>query len=146
MMTKVCNLQEIVSAIPPSEDNPRKFTIVPNYPLWVDLSKAVVARTFKGQLLFEDEKDRTLYKPETFVEIYWDGTLCVTTMFTPELKNKLIGFFADEVSAPKEYGSAKYNEKNGKFNDDGRELPFNEPKALPSKDNDNKKENKEAWN
>ena len=86
MMTKVCNLQEIVSAIPPTEDNPRKFTIVPNFPLWVDLSKAVVARTFNGQLL-----------------------------------------------------------KNPKVKDDGKELPFNERKALPSKDNDNKKEN-ESWN
>ena len=52
MMTKVCNLQEIVSAIPPSEEHPRQFTIIPNYPLWVDLSKAVVARAFNGRLLF----------------------------------------------------------------------------------------------
>lgn len=141
MMTKVCNLQEIVSAIPPSEDNPRKFTIVPNYPLWVDLSKAVVARTFNGQLLFEDEKDRTLYKPETFVEIYWDGTLCVTTMLTQEVRKGLVGFLTDD-----ETPSKNPFWKNPKLKDDGRELPFNEPKALPSKDNDDKKENKEAWN
>jgi hypothetical protein len=140
MMTKVCNLQEIVSAIPPSEDNPRKFTIVPNYPLWVDLSKAVVARTFNGQLLFEDEKDRTLYKPETFVEIYWDGTLCVTTMFTPEVQRELVGFLGD-----KDMTSKSPHWKNPKVKDDGNELPYNERKALPSKDNDNKKEN-EAWN
>lgn len=141
MMTKVCNLQEIVSAIPQSEEHPRKFTIVPNYPLWVDLSKAVVARTFNGQLLFEDEKDRTLYKPETFVEIYWDGTLCVTTMLTPEVRKGLVGFLTDD-----EMPSQNPYWKNPKLKDDGRELPFNEPKALPSKDNDNKKENKEAWN
>ena len=145
MMTKVYNLQEIVSAIPQTEDNPRKFTLVPNHLLLVDLDKAVVARTFDGQLVFQDEKDRSLYKPETFIEIFWDGTLCVTTMFTPELKNKLIRFFADEKSAPKEYGSAKCNEKNPKFNDDGRELPYNERKALPSKCNETK-EDKEAWN
>ena len=140
MMTKVCNLQEIVSAIPQSEDNPRKFTIVPNYPLWVDLSKAVVARTFNGQLLFEDEKDRTIYKSETFVEIYWDGTLCVTTMLTPEVRKGLVGFLTDD-----EMPSKNPYWKNQKMVDDGRELPFNERKSLPSKDNDNKKET-EKWN
>ena len=140
MMTKVCNLQEIVSAIPPTEDNPRKFTIVPNFPLWVDLSKAVVARTFNGQLLFEDEKDRTIYKPETFVEIYWDGTLCVTTMFTPDVQKGLVGFLnGDDMPCNDPHW------KNPKVKDDGKELPFNERKALPSKDNDNKKEN-ESWN
>lgn len=140
MMTKVCNLQEIVSAIPPSEEHPRKFTIVHNFPLWVDLSKAVVARTFNGQLLFEDEKDRTLYKPDTFIELYWDGTLCVTTLFTPEVMANLPGFCDDEKPCKNPFW------KNPKLKDDGRELPFNEPKALPSKDNDDKKENKESWN
>ena len=140
MMTKVCNLQEIVSAIPPSEDNPRKFTIVPNFPLWVDLSKAVVARTFNGQLLLQDEKDRTLYKSETFVEIYWDGTLCVTTMFTPEVQKGLVGLLSvDDMPCKNPYG------KNPKFKDDGRELPYNERKALPANDDNNKKET-EKWN
>lgn len=142
MMTKVYNLKEIVSAIPPSEEHPRQFTIIPNYPLWVDLSKAVVARAFNGQLLFEDEKDRTIYKPETFVEIYWDGTLCVTTMLTPEIRKELAGFLVDD-----EMPSKNPFWKNSKLKDDGMELPFNEPKALPSNDNDNKKEeDKEAWN
>ena len=140
MMTKVCNLREIVSPIPPSEDNPRKFTIVPNFPLWVDLSKAVVARTFNGQLLFQDEKDRTLYKPETFVEIYWDGTLCVTTMFTREVQKGLVGFLTGDDTPCNDP-----HWKNPKVKDDGMELPYNERKALPSKDNDNKKET-EAWN
>ena len=141
MMTKVCNLQEIVSAIPPSEEHPRQFTIIPNYPIWVDLSKAVVARTFNGQLLFQDEKDRTLYKPDTFVEIFWDGTLCVTTMLTPEVRKGLVGFLSvDDMPCKNPYV------KNSKLKDDGRELPFNEPKALPSKDNDNKKKDIESWN
>lgn len=141
-MTKVCNLQEIVSAIPPSEEHPRQFTIIPNYPLWVDLSKAVVARAFNGRLLFEDEKDRTLYKPETFVEIFWSGTLCVTTMLTPEVRKGLVGFLTDE-----EMPSKNPYWKNQKMVDDGKELPYNERKALPSKDkdNDNKKET-EKWN
>ena len=141
MMTKVYNLQEIVSAIPPSEEHPRQFTIIPNYPLWVDLSKAVVARAFNGQLLFQDETDRTLYNPETFVEIFWDGTLCVTTMLTPEVRKELAGFLADD-----EMPSKNPFWKNSKLKDDGMELPLNEPKALPSNDNDNKEEDKEAWN
>ena len=141
MMTKVYNLQEIVSAIPPSEEHPRQFTIIPNYPLWVDLSKAVVARAFNGQLLFQDETDRTLYNPETFVEIFWDGTLCVTTMLTPEVRKELAGFLVDD-----EMPSKNPFWKNSKLKDDGMELPLNEPKALPSNDNDNKEEDKEAWN
>ena len=141
MMTKVYNLQEIVSAIPPSEEHPRQFTIIPNYPLWVDLSKAVVARAFNGQLLFQDETDRTLYNPETFVEIFWDGTLCVTTMLTPEVRKELAGFLVDEKMPSKNPFW-----KNSKLKDDGMELPLNEPKALPSNDNDNKEEDKEAWN
>lgn len=141
MMTKVYNLQEIVSAIPPSEEHPRQFTIIPNYPLWVDLSKAVVARAFNGQLLFQDETDRTLYNPETFVEIFWDGTLCVTTMLTPEVRKELAGFLVDE-----EMPSKNPFWKNSKLKDDDMELPLNEPKALPSNDDDNKEEDKEAWN
>ena len=141
MMTKVCNLQEIVSVIPPSEEHPRQFTIVPNYPLWVDLSKAVVARTFNGQLLLQDEKDRTLYKPEMFVEIFWDGTLCVTTMLTPEVRKGLVGFLTDD-----ETPSKNPFWKNQKMVDDGRELPYNERKSLDFGSAEEDKGDEDTWN
>ena len=140
MMTKVYNLEEIPSSIPPSENNPRRFNVISDQLMLVDLDKAAVARTFKGQLLFQDEKDRTLYKPETFVEIFWDGTLCVTTMFTREVQKGLVGFLNGD-----DMPSKNPNWKNPKVKDDGRELPYNERKALPANDDSNKKET-EKWN
>ena len=61
-------------------------------------------------------------------------------MLTPEVRKGLVGFLTDE-----ETPSKNPYWKNQKMVDDGMELPYNERKALPSKDNDNKKET-EKWN
>jgi hypothetical protein len=61
-----------------------------------------------------------------FIELYWDVNLSVVTLFTDEVKNSLpLGL--GEVTET----ARKFNGKNGKFKDDGTDLPFNERKALP---------------
>ena len=62
-------------------------------------------------------------------------------MLTPEVRKELAGFLVDE-----EMPSKNPFWKNSKLKDDDMELPLNEPKALPSNDDDNKEEDKEAWN
>ena len=136
MLTKVCNLNEITTALP---GNTRRFTIDETNPIWVDLGKVMVARVIDGQLVFQDEKDRSLYKPEKFIELYWDVNLCVVTLFTEEVKNNL-PLCLGETTAP----ARKFNGKNEKYKDIGKELPFNERKALP--DGKFGKKDIESWN
>ena len=135
MLTKVCNLNEITTTLP---GNSRRFTIVETNPIWVDLGKVMVARVIDGQLMFQDEKDRSLYKPEKFIELYWDVNLCVVTLFTDEVKNNLPLCLGEATET-----SRKFNDKNGKFKDDCKDLPFNERKALPKYCNG---KDTESWN
>ena len=77
MLTKVCNLRELVSAIPPSKEHPRRFVHESGSTL-VDMDKVVVARSFGGQLVQDEETG--ISNPDVFVELVFDGALCVTTI------------------------------------------------------------------
>ena len=137
MLTKVCNLNEITTALP---GNTRRFTIDETNPIWVDLGKVMVARVIDGNLVLQSGDEMSVDHKAKFIELYWDVNLCVVTLFTEEVKNNLPLCLGETTEAAR-----KFNGKNGKFKDDGKELPFNERKALPSKDNYNKKDI-ESWN
>lgn len=137
MLTKVCNLNEITTALP---GNSRRFTIDDTNPIWVDLGKVMVARVLDGNLVLQSGDEMSVDHKAKFIELYLERNLCVVTLFTDEVKNNLPLCLGEVTETAR-----KFNGKNGKYKDDGKELPYNERKALPSKDNDNKKEN-EAWN
>jgi hypothetical protein len=138
MLTKVCNLNEITTALP---GNSRRFTIDDTNPIWVDLGKVMVARVLDGNLVLQSGDEMSVDHKAKFIELYLDGNLCVVTLFTDEVKNNLPLCLGEVTETAR-----KFNGKNGKYKDDGKELPFNERKALPSKDNDNKKKDIESWN
>lgn len=138
MMIEVYNLEEIPSSIPPSEENPRRFHMNKD-PMFVNLDRADVARTFKGIIVLDDDGPITpLEVKENLVEIFWSG-ITIVTIFNSRIERFLCPDEDDDMP------SKNPNWKNPKLKDDGRELPFNERKSLPSKDNDNKKET-EKWN
>ena len=124
MLTKVCNLNEITTALP---GNSRRFTIDETNPLWVDLGKVMVARVFDGNLVLQSGDEMSVDHKAKFIELYWEVNLCVVTLFTEEVKNNLPLCLGEVTETAR-----KFNWKNGKFKDDGMDLPFNERKALPT--------------
>jgi hypothetical protein len=135
MLTKVCNLNEITTALP---GNTRRFTIDERNPIWVDLGKVMVARVFDGNLVLQSGDEMSVDNPAKFIELYCDGNLCVVTLFTGEVKNNLPMCLGEVTETAR-----KFNGKDGKFNDDGGELPFNEKKTLPTS---KFRKNIESWN
>ena len=136
MLTKVCNLNEINTALP---GNTRRFTIDETNPIWVDLGKVIVARVIDGNLVVQSGDEMSVDHKAKFIELYWEVNLCVVTLFTEEVKNNLPLCLGETTEAER-----KFNGKNGKYKDDGMELPFNERKALPK--HDNFKKETEQWN
>ena len=124
MLTKVCNLNEITTSLP---GNSRRFTIDETNPIWVDLGNVMVARVFDGNLVVQSGDEMSVDHKAKFIELYWDVNLCVVTLFTEEVKNNLPLCLGETTEAAR-----KFNGKNGKFKDDGKELPYNERKALPT--------------
>jgi len=139
MLTKVCNLNEITTALP---GNSRRFTIDETNPIWVDLGKVMVARVFDGNLALQSGDEMSVDHKVKFIELYWEVNLCVVTLFTEEVKNNLPLCLGEVAETAR-----KFNWKNGKFKDDWSELPFNERKALSTKDfGFEKGKDIESWN
>ena len=135
MLTKVCNLNEITTTLP---GNSRRFTIDERNPIWVDFGKVMVARLIDGNLVVQSGDEMSVDHKAKFIELYWDVNLSVVTLFTDEVKNSLpLGL--GEVTETER----KFNGKDGKFKDDGMDLPFNERKALPTA---KFRKNIESWN
>lgn len=135
-MIEVYNLEEIPSSIPPSDENPRRFRMNKD-PMFVNLDRADVARTFKGIIVLNgDDPITPLEVKENLVEIFYSG-ISIVTIFTSRVGRFLCPDEDDDMP------SKNMNWKNPKFKDDGMELPFNERKALPKYCNE--KEN-ESWN
>ena len=138
MMIEVYNLEEIPSSIPPSDENPRRFHMK-KYSMFVNLDRADVARTFKGIIVLDNDGPITpLEVKENLVEIFWSG-VTIVTIFNSRIEHFL---------CPNEDGDMPCKNphwKNPKVKDDGKELPYNERKALPTNDDNNKKET-EKWN
>ena len=86
MLMKVCNLNEITTALP---GNTRRFTIDDINPIWVDLGKVMVARVIDGNLVVQSGDEMSVDHKAKFIELYWDVNLCVVTLFTDEVKNNL---------------------------------------------------------
>lgn len=86
MLTKVCNLNEIVTSLP---DNPRRFVVDDTNPTWVDLGKVVIAKVFDGNLVIPSGDGTSVDRREKFIELYWQGTVGVVTLFTDEVKNHI---------------------------------------------------------
>ena len=124
MLTKVCNLNEITTALP---GNSRRFTIDETNPIWVDLGKVMVARVFDGKLVVQSGDEMSVDHKAKFIELYWEVNLCVVTLFTEEVKNNLPLCLGEVTETAR-----KFNDNNGKYKDDGKVLPFNERKALPT--------------
>ena len=117
MLTKVCNLNEITTALP---CNTRRFTIDETNPIWVDFGRVMVAKVIDGNLVVQSGDELSVDHKAKFVELYWDVNLCVVTLFTEEVKNNLPLRLGETTDAAR------------KFKDDGKELQFNERKALPT--------------
>lgn len=130
-MIEVYNLEEIPSSIPPSDENPRKFHLIKD-PMFVNLDRVDFARAFKGIIVLNDDGPITpLEVKENLVEIFYSGN-SVVTIFTSRVGNFLCPD-EDDVDF-----------KNGKIEDNGKELPLNKRRIPIAKPYE--KENKEAWN
>lgn len=133
MMIEVYNLEEIPSSIPTSEENPRRFRMNKD-PMFVNLDRVDVARTFRGIIVLNGDGPTTpLEVRENLVEIFYSG-ISIVTIFTSRVGRFLCPDEDDDMP------DKDPNWKNPKFKYDGRELPCNDRKALPSKDNYSKKE------
>ena len=104
MMTEVHNLSEIITSIPPKEGDLRKFNVILDQFMLVDLEKAAIARTFPGKLVFPvvGATEKQVEKIDRFIEIFWTSGLSVVTMFTPEIERKLRGIELSDEAEKKE--------------------------------------------
>lgn len=97
MLTPITCLNEIVSVVP---GNPRQFWIDENETMGIDPDKAIAARTFTGVLLkkpIEDADDQqTDGESCKFIEVFYEGGINITTLFTDELRKQL---FKDDAGA-----------------------------------------------
>lgn len=97
MLTPITCLNEIVSVVP---GNPRQFWIDENETMGIDPDKAIAARTFTGVLLkkpIEDADDQQIDGESCkFIEVFYEGGINITTLFTDELRKQL---FKDDAGA-----------------------------------------------
>ena len=93
MLTPTSSLKEIVSMVP---DTPRKFQINKDELMGIDPTKAIAARTFTGVLLKSDDDSRTDGELCQFIEVFYEGGINITTLFTEEIGKQL---FKDDVGA-----------------------------------------------
>ena len=93
MLTPTTSLNEIVSMVP---DTPRKFQINKDELMGIDPTKAIAARTFTGVLLKSEDDSRTDGELCKFIEVFYEGGINITTLFTEEIGKQL---FKDDAGA-----------------------------------------------
>ena len=90
MLTPITCLNEIVSVVP---GNPRQFYIEKDETMGIDPGKAIAARTFTGVLLKGPSDDADDHQTDgqsgKFIEVFYEGGVNITTLFTEELKKQL---------------------------------------------------------
>ena len=113
----------------PASDKPLppKYKLVADRRQIIDLDKVVCANTFSGVLIGDEDASVMSNLDIEFIEFVYGENIGVVTL-NPE---KYLGLMLDNATVERNYG-CKFNGKNGKFKDDGMELPFNERKALPT--------------
>lgn len=137
-MTKVYNLAEIVSAIPQSNENPRRFNVVSDQMMLVDLDKVLAARTFNGLLVYpSDDESSAFQKPAILVDLFFEGGFTTTTVFDGNVRDKLLGSPRSGRTPAEEYTNWI---NDGKYpgSDD---IPYNNPHLLEGTDNPDKNAN-----
>ena len=86
-MTEVYNLNEIPCSV---AELPRKFRVIPNNHTYMDFDKAVMAKTFNGQLVTGVE-GHDIFEDAELVEVYFDGGVHHITLYTKEIEDMLLG-------------------------------------------------------
>ena len=99
MLTPITCLDEIVSVVP---GNPRQFQIDENATMGIDPDKAMAARTFTGVLLkkSDDDNQQTDGQSCKFLEVFYQGGVNITTLFTEELQKQLFKNVQTAVNKP----------------------------------------------
>ena len=118
---------------------PPKYKLVSDRRQIIDLDKVVCAYTFSGVLVGDDEADVMSNLDSEFIEFVYGENIKVVTL-NPE---KYLGLLLDNGTVERNNDRKFNGKKNGKFKDDGMELPFNERKALPKYCNEKETE---SWN
>ena len=118
MLTPITCLNEIVSVVP---DTPRQFQIVENETMGIDPDKAIAARTFTGILLKKpiDDDQQTDGASCKFIEVFYEGGVNITTLFTEELQKQLfkdVQTTSDKPKEPDPGEPATFNPYNNPFN------------------------------
>jgi len=126
-MTKVYNLAEIVSAIPQSDENPRRFNVISHQLMLVDLDKVLAARTFNGMLVYPSEDEASAFQDTaTLVDLWFEGGFSITTVFDGSVRDKLLASPRSEKTPAEKYTNWTNNEKYPKSDD----IPYNNPHLL----------------
>ena len=102
MLTPITCLDETVSMVP---GKPREFRIEKDETMGIDPDKAIAARTFTGVLLKEpidddDDNQQTDGQSCKFIEVFYEGGINITTLFTEELQKQLFKNVQTETNKP----------------------------------------------
>lgn len=117
MLTPITCLDETVSVVP---GKPRQFQIDEAGTMGIDPDKAIAARTFTGILLKKPGDNQTDGTPCKFIEVFYEGGVNITTLFTEELKKQLFKDVHPAADKPQEPDTANpynpFNRRKGDIN------------------------------